>query len=488
MNVNIFTAAFAAICLAVAITVADAKKFRPDSAPFKKALVTLASNTETIDPTFFEQNVQCVQSESNLISQSFCPRNIFAYGAISTLPSLDARICKPNDNDDALKVERAEIALDSSIKPPVLVIRVSITTPVDVSPHDRFKVVFKGFNKRPHYLTSFTFNGSPGSNSTTFQLEAKLSNFPALKINDILIKIKQHVKDSDRAFSRKSCVRFPFLHDGDDGGSVTQSLHPTASPTYAPSPKPTAAPTPENTAAPTNTRTTGCIDRNTPSSACCSGDIEISSSITSIAYGAFERCMITSVVIPDGITSIGDHAFNENFNIVAVTIPNSVQAIGKWAFRMNQILSVNIPHGLTTISENAFSVNQLSSVTIPSTVTIIEGCAFCYNRLTGNLSIPDSVVSIGNWAFSWNGISSVVIPDSVTSLSGFNRNALTSITIPSSVTSIGDDAFEGNYLTSVAIPSSVVGIGSDAFGNNPRGNNNFCLVYLGSVFSYPACI
>ena len=92
---------------------------------------------------------------------------------------------------------------------------------------------------------------------------------------------------------------------------------------------------------------------------------------------------------------------------------------------------VVIPDGVTTIGEDAFSGSSLTSVSIPDSVTSIGGEAFSYCSSLTSVSIPDSVTSIGYRAF-------------------YGCSRLTSVSIPDSVTSIGDSAFSYcSSLTSV---------------------------------------
>ena len=125
------------------------------------------------------------------------------------------------------------------------------------------------------------------------------------------------------------------------------------------------------------------------------------------------------------MTSIGD-AFENDYALTSITIPNSVTSIGDFAFNNDTVLA---------------------SVTIGNSVTSIGGDAFANDTLIASVSFTttSSVTSIGNGAFE-------------------NDTDLTSITIPNSVTTIGDYAFaDDTALTSITIPNSVTSIGQGAF-------------------------
>ena len=193
--------------------------------------------------------------------------------------------------------------------------------------------------------------------------------------------------------------------------------------------------------------------------------------VTSIGDHAFWDCSgLTSVTIPDGVTSIGDSAFSGCAALTSVTIPEGVTSIGDYAFAYCvSLTSVTIPDGVTSIGDSAFSgCTALTSVTIPGSVTSIGGGAFSGCTSLTSVAIPSSVTEIGGSAFSGcTGLTSVTIPDSVTSIgdSVFSGcTALTAVTISDGVTAIGGSTFSNCIrLAKVTIPKSVTSIGKNAF-------------------------
>ena len=156
-------------------------------------------------------------------------------------------------------------------------------------------------------------------------------------------------------------------------------------------------------------------------------DLIIPSGITGIGDYVFSGCSgLTSITIPNSVTSIGDYAFADCYGLTSITIPNSVTSIGDYTFlRCYGLTSITIPNSVTSIGSSTFSVcSGLTSITIPTSVTSIGSSAFSYCSGLTSITIPNSVTSIGEYAFQ-------------------NCSGLTSITIPNSVTSIGECAFDG---------------------------------------------
>lgn len=209
------------------------------------------------------------------------------------------------------------------------------------------------------------------------------------------------------------------------------------------------------------------------------------------------RLFVSSVILPQGVTKIGENAFKDFVKLKNITIPNNVKTIDKSAFySCIKLEIVDLGNGINAIKDQAFAYcENLKSITIPSGVTSIGQSVFrdCFaietvnfnavncNSLDEyrnpvfenctnlkNVNIANGVKTIPSFLFEGCiGIESVIIPYGVTSIGedAFDGcKSLESVTLPNSLISISDGAFYYcSSLKSIAIPNSVVTIGEWAF-------------------------
>ena len=176
-------------------------------------------------------------------------------------------------------------------------------------------------------------------------------------------------------------------------------------------------------------------------------------------------CDITYVV-----KRIGAGAFEDCYALTSVTIPNSITSIESFAFKNCQSLnSINIPQSVVFIKPTAFSNSGIynDESNWEDSVLYIGDCLIQAKRgLTGSYMVKEGTRLIINEAFAGSNLTDITIPNTVTDIGvgAFQYSALTSIIIPNGVTKIWAGAFHHcTSLKSVTLPNSITQIQRDAF-------------------------
>lgn len=220
--------------------------------------------------------------------------------------------------------------------------------------------------------------------------------------------------------------------------------------------------------------------------------------------------LIKTIIIEEGVTSIGNSAFSGGVGgyyyneFLTVILPSSLISIGEYAFSgCDTLKEIEIPSNVTQIGREAFkSCFALESIVIPEGITRIESETFIYCNKLANVTLSSNLEEIGSGAFFDCAITNILIPQSVTSIdmSAFsgaskleridveaNNSVYASIdgvlfskdyisllrypcaksgdyTIPNNVTTIVDRAFSNcSKLSGITIPSNVTRINTGAF-------------------------
>ena len=147
--------------------------------------------------------------------------------------------------------------------------------------------------------------------------------------------------------------------------------------------------------------------------------INIPPSVKTIGNWAFQNAKLTEVVIPSSVTSIGKWAFgceNGNPALQSVIIEANITEIPECCFYLQtKLTSISLPEGITSIGDDAFNQCKITSLTLPASLKTIGARAFSNNGIT-QLTIPDKVETIENDAFAYNSIDNIDFPATLVSL------------------------------------------------------------------------
>ena len=179
---------------------------------------------------------------------------------------------------------------------------------------------------------------------------------------------------------------------------------------------------------------------------------------------------LQEVILPEGITSIGQKAFIGCQKLTSIQLPETVKEIGNQAFSQCNILTkINIPEGVTKIGESTFSMcTSLTSIQLPEGLTEVGRIAFANCSSLKEISIPKEVTKIEAGTFQGcTSLTSIQLPEGLTEIGSnafYSCNSLTTINIPKGVTKIGVSTFEFcTSLPSIQLPETVTEIGGSAF-------------------------
>lgn len=207
------------------------------------------------------------------------------------------------------------------------------------------------------------------------------------------------------------------------------------------------------------------------------------STLKKIGVEAFLYSEFHEIVIPEGVTDIGQNAFSLSRSLRSVTLPSTLKKIGDFAFAQTGLEEITIPEGITEIRKSTFnSCSLLTSVTLPSTLEKIGAFAFA-NTALEEIIIPESVKEIDEFAFSeCYSLQSVKLPDTLPKIapSAFKDTALgdhfflkeeeegedASVIIPEGTTEISKKDFWKKKIQTVTLPTTLKIIKAETFANS----------------------
>ena len=205
--------------------------------------------------------------------------------------------------------------------------------------------------------------------------------------------------------------------------------------------------------------------------------------VCQIGDRAFTACFsLTSVTLPEGLTSIGEDSFQRCESLASIALPAGLTAIGDNAFFSCGLTSIALPDSLTSMGANPFlGCSSLTAIDIsPDHPVFAQADGVLYEKASGTLvcypagkadssfAVPEGTLSIGDDAFAGCfSLTAVAMPEGLTSIGEgafVGCFFLRTIALPDSLMTIGDSAFVGCFaLSAVALPEGLTSIGEGAF-------------------------
>ena len=195
--------------------------------------------------------------------------------------------------------------------------------------------------------------------------------------------------------------------------------------------------------------------------------------LASIGEGAFQGCRsLTTLSLPDSLESIGNSAFQGCSSLTTLHLPDSLENIGHGAFEgCSSLTSITIPGAIHSIGEGTFEGCSLATVTITATETIAQkafaGAFKNCSQDSLSLVFSEGIKYIDCWAFGdCSSVTSITLPSSIRKIDYyvFAGCPLETIIIRQGIDSIGNDAFHSAFQgTSLVLPEGLKYIGRSAF-------------------------
>lgn len=189
----------------------------------------------------------------------------------------------------------------------------------------------------------------------------------------------------------------------------------------------------------------------------------------------FSGCSsLTSIVLPDKLTSLPIACFQQCSALENIVLPNSITSIASSCFKgCSSLTNIVLSNTLTSLPDYCLQdCSSLTSVTLPNGLTDVGRACFQNCSSLQNINLPENIVSLGQYCFyGCSNLTSVTLPSGLTDIGKAcfqNCSSLTNIILPNTITSIGQQSFGNTGLTNITIPSTVANIGRLCFASCSR--------------------
>ncbi|WP_368107241.1 leucine-rich repeat protein [Bacteroides nordii] len=197
-------------------------------------------------------------------------------------------------------------------------------------------------------------------------------------------------------------------------------------------------------------------------------EVSLAEGITELNFGMFQRCKsLISIKLPQSLTKI-NNAFVDCSGLTSINIPNKVTSTGDFS-GCSSLTTVVIPEGVTSIGSFANCTN-LTSITLPSTLTSFGSFSNCTSL--ESIELPDAITELPDYPYAFQGctkLKSIKLPQKLNIINGHafeGCSSLATIELPNRVTTLGAYAFlTCSSLETVEIPGNVLAIEYNAFAN-----------------------